>query len=126
MKQLRNVPADKVFYVFEGGHINSIYQLADTLSSISAKSFNHHVSSLRNDFANWVRDVIQDSELAPVLAALKTRTHMEKAVRERIKELEAQSLPAHSSTNLLKSGVVDFVIGLIVGAVAGLIIASLL
>ena len=126
MKRLKPVSLDKVFYVFEGGTVNSLYQLADALSAMPAKSFSHHVSAVKNDFANWVRDVIDDSELALKLSLQKTRGQMESAVRGRIKELEAIHMPANASKSILRRGVVDFVIGLVVGVVAGLIIASLI
>ena len=89
-------------------------------------SFNHHVSELRNDFANWVRDVVDDSTLALKLSLQKSRKDMEKAVRERIKELEEQHMPAHASTSILRRGVVDFIIGLVIGVVAGILIGSIL
>jgi len=126
MKQLKPVPQDKIFYVYEGGTINSLYQLADSLASMPAKSFNHHVTPTRNDFANWVRDVIQDSVLAQRISSQKSKALMEKTVRERIHELEEQHMPAHASKNIIRKGIFDFIIGLIVGVVAGLILASVL
>ncbi len=126
MKRLKNVPLEKVFYVHEGGTIRNLYELADAFSSMKQSSFSHHVSEFSNDFANWVRDVVDDGHLALKLSLQKTRGGMERAVRERIKELEEQHLPAQASKSILRRGIVDFVIGLVIGIVAGLLVASLL
>lgn len=124
MKRLKNVPIDKAFYVYEGGTIRNLYELAEALSLMKTASFNHHVSAGRNDFANWVRDVIDDSVLASGLMLSKGKSQMEKEVRERIKELEHEHLPAHASNSILRRGAFDFVIGIVIGFVIGLIIAS--
>lgn len=126
MKRLKDVPSDKAFMVNQGGPIKSLYQLADAFEFMSLSSFKHHVSSTKNDFSNWVADVIDDSTLALKLKSLKTKKQMENAVRTRITELEHELLPANASKNILKMGMVDFVIGLVIGLVAGLIIASFL
>ena len=126
MRQLKSVSQDKVFYVFEGPVIKNLYELAEALLAMSQKSFSHHVNSSKNDFANWVRDVVDDAILALRLSAQRDKREMEKIVKARIKELEIEHMPAHASKNLLKSGAVDFTIGLVVGIIAGLILASLL
>jgi len=124
MKRLKNVPIDKAFYVHEGGTIRSLYELAEALSLMKPASFNHHVSPGRNDFANWVRDVIDDSVLASMLMLSKSKGQMEKEVRERIKDLEHEHLPAHASQSIIRSGAFDFAVGIVIGFIIGLIIAS--
>jgi len=124
MKQLSNVSKEKVFYVFEGPVIRSVYELAEALSVMNPKSFSHHVSGSKNDFANWVRDVLDDSILGMRISAQKERKEMEKIIRQRIKDLEREHMPAHASIKLFKSGTVDFIIGLVLGVIAGLILAS--
>ncbi len=124
MKRLKNVPSDKAFHVYGGGVIHNIYQLADALSSLSEKSFRHHISQGRNDFATWVKDVLEDGKLASSLSSSKSKSSMARAVKKRIDELEHEHMPAHASLNILKSGLVDFTVGLIVGIIIGLILAS--
>jgi hypothetical protein len=124
MKRLKNVSPERVFYVHEGGTIKNLYELAENLASMKQSSFSHHVSQFRNDFANWVRDVVDDSILAMRLSLQRDRKQMEKNVRQRIKELEQEHLPAHASKSFLRTGIIDFVVGMVIGIVAGLILAS--
>ena len=126
MNRLKNGTQDKAFFVYEGGAIKNLYELEDTLASMKQSSFSHHVSTVRNDFSNWVRDVVGDSSLALTLSLKKTRKEMENAVKERINELEEQHMPAHASKSMLNRVIVDFVIGLVIGIVAGLLIGSFL
>ncbi len=124
MKRLKGVKKENAFNVHEGNSIHSLYDLAETLKSMPTESFKHHVSETKNDFASWVRDVFEDSVLAARLSSRKTRTAMENAVRARIKELEHELMPAHASKKIFSRGIIDFLIGLVIGLVAGILVAS--
>lgn len=126
MKRLKGVGHEKAFHVYGGGIIHSLYELAEALSSMQPASFRHHVSDSKNDFANWVRDVFDDNSLSVRLSAKKNRKQMENAVRERVRELEHELMPARASGSLLMRGIVDFIIGLVIGLVAGILIGSFL
>ncbi len=56
---------------------------------MSFETFHYHVNPYKNDFANWVNDVIGDKILADELRKVKTRKSMARHVRMRIKQLEA-------------------------------------
>jgi hypothetical protein len=51
-------------------------------------SYNHHVTPLKNDFSNWVRDVFGDDKLANDLTRCVNRAEAAKAVRGRIAWLQ--------------------------------------
>jgi len=42
--------------------------------------FNHHVNNSRNDFANWVNDILEEKTLAEDLKSLKNIRDMELAI----------------------------------------------
>jgi len=67
---LRDVDPDKYFYLKEGKAIRSLPELLEVLRQCDADTFAHHVNPHRNDFGNWIRDVIAD----PVLAEEVFRT----------------------------------------------------
>ncbi len=126
MKRLKGVPQYQAFHIYEGKSITNLYELAEAISSMSTASFKHHVSASKNDFAKWIRDVFQDSVLASKLSFKKTRKSMETAIKERIITLEHELMPASASKKILTRGIVDFVIGLIIGLVGGILLSVFL
>lgn len=84
---LRDVEGDKCFWANNGAVIKNLYELHNSLETMDEATFNHHVNEGRNDFYNWVRDVIHDKKLANRLAKLKTRAEIAKSVKERVNEL---------------------------------------
>ncbi len=58
------VPKDKAFEAIDGSEIRDLITLADTLESMSDDSYYYHVEAQRNDFSNWVRDCLGETELA--------------------------------------------------------------
>ena len=125
VKELGNVPAEHAFVLLNGPKINNLYELAEALENIKETSFRHHVTGQKNDFSNWIRDVVGDSELAAKLFTTNNRTRMAALVRSRIEQFEALETTSHTKA-LLKYGVFDFLIGAVIGIIAGLIIASLI
>ncbi|MBW3023023.1 hypothetical protein KY308_02885 [Candidatus Woesearchaeota archaeon] len=125
VKELRNVPLENAFVVFNGPRLNNLYELEAALRNMNEASFNHHVGSGKNDFSSWVRDVVGDSELAVKLFSANKRSKMASLVKSRIDELETINTTSHTKA-LLRYGILDFLIGAIIGVVAGIILASLL
>lgn len=52
------------FHFEDGGSVGSLEELRDRLEGISYQEFYNHVNAEKNDFANWVRGVLQNEELA--------------------------------------------------------------
>jgi hypothetical protein len=61
---LKNSPKQHVFWLCSGGALKNIKELASALETMDEGVFVHHVNSDRNDFANWIKDIFQDEELA--------------------------------------------------------------
>lgn len=56
--------SDNYFYLNNGIPIKNLAELLDQLVNMDQELFNYHVSKQNNDFANWVRDVFGEKEMA--------------------------------------------------------------
>ena len=88
-EKLKDVPEDKFFWTNDGGVIKNLRELAPTLRKMNLETFSHHVNEERNDFSNWVRNVIGDQELADELSGIKNKTNAASIVSNRIKEIRS-------------------------------------
>lgn len=89
-KILSKVHPDFSFKLKNGGEIKNLEELVHTLKIMDKKTFQHHVTKDKNDFMNWIRDVIKDEELAVALEDCYDQLETEKIVRNRIMELQAR------------------------------------
>jgi len=55
------------FYLVNGKKITNLSELKDAIKDISDEDFVHHVNPDKNDFANWVRGVFKDNDLASAI-----------------------------------------------------------
>lgn len=67
---------EKYFVLCNGSTIKDYKELAALLEIIGDDVFYYHVTSERNDFANWVRDVFEEEELAESIRHSKSRHEM--------------------------------------------------
>lgn len=81
---LGDVPGDKVFYCCNGEIYRNLRELESALERMRDDHFVYHVNPEKNDFSNWVRDVIGDQKLAQDLRGCKTRQDAQTIVRERV------------------------------------------
>ena len=86
-EKLKDVPGDKVFWVHDGSVLKNLNELAEALRKMKNEIFKYHVNSEKNDFYNWVRDVINDHELAGQIKEIKNRLKAASIVANRIKEI---------------------------------------
>jgi hypothetical protein len=72
------IKPENYFVLGNGGVIKSIKELAETLEYLSDDEFRYHVNDSKNDFANWIRDVFGEKDLADRLFATKDKkdTHI--------------------------------------------------
>ena len=63
----KKVSDDKVFFLIDGTTISSLKELVDTFDRMSDDIYYYHVTNDRNDFSNWVRDVLKMEKLADEL-----------------------------------------------------------
>jgi len=88
-KYLEDVPMNKSFYVYKGPTLRNMEQLGQALDKMSDEQFNHHRNDSKNDFYNWVTQVIGDQKLGEELQKAKTKAATAKKVKDRVMALKA-------------------------------------
>lgn len=80
---IRNIEVydDQRFFMINGDVISRLSDLPDTISHLDDNTFSYHVNSERNDFSNWISDVILDAKLAEKVRKAKTKSEMAKVIR---------------------------------------------
>lgn len=71
--QKKEIPPRQYFILRNGQPIKSLHDLMEAITYIDDATFNHHVGEYRNDFANWVGDIIGNTELAQEIRSAKDR-----------------------------------------------------
>ena len=87
---LANVAQDKVFWRHDGGVVKNLDELAAALREMSEETFRYHATGDKNDFGNWVRDVIGDGTLANQLHKAMTQATAARKVETRLGWLKAR------------------------------------
>ncbi|MFP3880451.1 MAG: hypothetical protein ACLFVA_05815 [Dehalococcoidia bacterium] len=89
-KLLADVPAEYVFRCHDGSVFRSMRDLRDGLEGISEDIFLFHANAGRNDFGNWVSNVIDDPELTRDLSNAASRIEAAKCVASRVSFLSGK------------------------------------
>lgn len=72
------------FYLKDGKVASSLRDLYYILKDISDDTFYHHVSIERNDFANWVRDVLKQYSIAKEISNIYSRRELIEFLKDKI------------------------------------------
>ena len=86
-KLLADVPDDKRFWCYDGQVLRNLSDLETSLKTMEQDIFSYHLNDNKNDFSNWVRDVIGDDKLALDLQKSKTRAQAARYVSARMTRL---------------------------------------
>jgi hypothetical protein len=89
-KKLADAPKDQTFWMHMGQEIKNLKELAKTLEDTPPKSFKMHVNENKNDFANWIKNVLEDTDLAEELYKTTDFSKTVELVKARVSWLEAQ------------------------------------
>jgi len=87
---LGDVPDEHVFRCHDGSIFRNMRELGDGLEAISDETFVFHANADKNDFSNWVRDIIKDEKLARDLSKASDRLQAAKSVAARVSSLSAK------------------------------------
>ena len=87
-KLLREVEKEREFHSYSGNRIRSVEDLHDILIKMDEREFMFHRNNSKNDFYNWVKNVVEDIKLANDIARAKTKQTTVKRVDERIRILK--------------------------------------
>ena len=74
---VKDAPETSYFVLCNGKPIKNIKELADIMEDLEDQVFNYHVTTDKNDFATWVKDIFKDIELAEKLAGVKDKKNMQ-------------------------------------------------
>ena len=85
---LADASPEQCFWVNNGPIIRNLSEMADALGSIKDEIFSYRVNKEKNDFGNWVRDVLKDEELADDIARTRSKERILKKVQSRISKLD--------------------------------------
>jgi len=66
----------KYFYTKDGVAVRSIRELISVIARMPDETFYHHVSYQRNDFANWIRDIYRQPEVANTILIMISRKEL--------------------------------------------------
>ncbi len=83
-KFLAKVPDEQVFWCCDGRTFRDMKDLAEGLAAMSDDIFARHANSEKNDFSNWLRDVINDEKLSKDLQNVLDRNKAASLVATRI------------------------------------------
>lgn len=72
--------AERCFWVHNGPVVNSIAGLREALTHMSDEQFAYHTTRDGNDFARWIRDVLENQECADAVARARTRAGTKRAL----------------------------------------------
>lgn len=86
-RYLADVPREYVFQCHDSRVFKNLQELRDGLASMTEEVYAYHANAQKNDFSNWVRDIIKDERLAADLQGSTSRGEVTKRVGIRIAKL---------------------------------------
>ena len=126
VKFLADVEEGKNFGLHMGCRLKSLEELNEALDIMAERTFTHHVNNKKNDFAIWIRETVGDKEFADKIGPIRTRDKMKHALSKRVDELKKiKSGGELNSSQFMKTGITDFIVGVVIGFILGLIVVSL-
>ncbi len=84
---LKEVPPDKKFFTIDGRELSNLIDLAFYLGICKKEHFDYHVKKSRNDFADWIENIIGDKKLARAIRKSRTPKSALRELTSRLKEL---------------------------------------
>ena len=90
-KYLCDAAPEQCFWVNNGPILKNLDELSSALTAMNDETFNHHVSSEKNDFSAWIKDVFGDQRLANGLLSSKNKESAVKKIRNRLNSLRKKA-----------------------------------
>ena len=97
-KFLADVPAEYVFWCYDGRLLRNMKELGDALKTMADETYAFHANTEKNDFSTWVKDIIGDEKMAQNLEEAASRTLAADLVATRVASLTRQ--PTQASAKL--------------------------
>lgn len=104
---LSDVKEEHIFWLAGGKSIRSLKELVNSLNTMDDGTFSYYVNKDKNDFANWVHDVIKDIDLSKNMREETSRQRTVSLIQDRMSLLEKPALihvnTAEKKQTILKS-----------------------
>ena len=84
---LKDVPQENYFYVCNGKVLKNLKELRDELMQMDEGTFRYHVNEAKNDFSNWINDILKNKKLADDLRRANSPQEILAIVETRIKKV---------------------------------------
>ncbi len=91
LKALSDVNPKHNFWVCDGNILKNIKEIPSALKKMKKNVFKHHVNKEKNDFANWINDIIKDTKLAKELYKIKDKKKIISKITQRINWLKKKA-----------------------------------
>ncbi len=75
-KVTKKISEDQYFVLVNGHRLQHYVDLADVLEELEDAVVQHHVNKVKHDFANWVRHVFEEEDLATELEGVEDKKAM--------------------------------------------------
>lgn len=85
---LAPVPEQNKFFCKDGKVFSTLEEFDKGLDKMNHETFRFHANNEKNDFSNWVYDVIGDVVLADSLRKCKDKKNAQKKLKSRISYLK--------------------------------------
>ena len=83
-KIIQQAAEEQHFIAADGRRLGNVVDLANALDDMNDDVFNHHVTEDKNDFSNWVKNTLNEDELADDIAKKKNRMETQLAIMKQI------------------------------------------
>ena len=90
-KYLSDCSPEQCFWVNNGPVLKNLEELANFLPEMGEDTFRHHVNGEKNDFSNWINNIIGDQKLANNLLSSSTKESAQKKVMDRLNSLKKKA-----------------------------------
>ena len=91
MRALSDVPMENHFWVCDGLVLKNLDELLKAARKMKKDVFNYHANEEKNDFSNWVNDIMGDTKLAGDITKSRNKREMAKVLSQRIKWLKKKT-----------------------------------
>ena len=88
-KPLMHADEAHCFWAHTGAVLSNLRDLERALEEMTDEEFGQHVNAEKNDFANWVEEVLRDKECAKGLRRAKRRMSARTCVTKRLKHYDS-------------------------------------
>lgn len=123
---LEDVHHSRHFRTKHGAYIKNLYELLDAVRKMGQAEFAHHLNDDKNDFREWVHHVLNDYDLAEELSKCRNKQQLVAKLEKRIEHLHAiKHEPVISHKLYMDYALYDFLGGIIVGLMVGLVMVTL-